>query len=493
MVMDYDEVETMKAELRHIGATVRTNYDAMAVVWKDRPAVPHGAIRVHPLEYAGETVESKLARLREAMKEKGCRAHLLTDLMCVAWMTNLRGCDVPRTPVFLAYMYVTMDEAWLFVGDRYCHTDSPELDGAWQEHVQKAGVQLLPYDGINDFLRQRMETHPDERVWGRASYTLYNIIKGTTDGGLTERAISEPSPVILMKARKNAAEIEGFRRSMLRDGVAMVKFLRWLKPAVEAGGQTEISVSDKLESLRREAPECIDLSFDTIAGYNAHGAIVHYTATPESDAALAPEGLILIDNGAQYCDGTTDITRTIALGPVTDEMRRVYTTVLKANIALATVPFPEGTTGSSLDTVAHQVVWRAGYNYLHGTGHGVGACLSVHEGPQRVGQGNHPTPLLPGMTITDEPGVYLADRFGVRIENTMIVVGNGEGEFGRYLQLQPLTLCPIDTTPIDISLMTEGEIEWLDNYHQHVKDELLPLLTEESDRRWLVESTKPLA
>ena len=296
-----------------------------------------------------------------------------------------------------------------------------------------------------------------------------------------------------MKARKNAAEIEGFRRSMLRDGVAMVKFLRWLKPAVEAGGQTEISVSDKLESLRREAPECIDLSFDTIAGYNAHGAIVHYTATPESDAALAPEGLILIDSGAQYCDGTTDITRTIALGPVTDEMRRVYTTVLKANIALATVPFPEGTTGSALDTVAHQVVWRAGYNYLHGTGHGVGACLSVHEGPQRVGQGNHPTPLLPGMTITDEPGVYLADRFGVRIENTMIVVENGEGEFGRYLQLQPLTLCPIDTTPIDISLMTDGEIEWLDNYHQHVKDELLPLLTEESDRRWLVESTKPLA
>ena len=280
---------------------------------------------------------------------------------------------------------------------------------------------------------------------------------------------------------------------MLRDGVAMVKFLRWLKPAVEAGGQTEISVSDKLESLRREAPECIDLSFDTIAGYNAHGAIVHYTATPESDAALASEGLILIDSGAQYCDGTTDITRTIALGPVTDEMRRVYTTVLKANIALATVPFPEGTTGSSLDTVAHQVVWRAGYNYLHGTGHGVGACLSVHEGPQRVGQGNHPTPLLPGMTITDEPGVYLADRFGVRIENTMTVVENGEGEFGRYFQLQPLTLCPIDTTPIDISLMTKGEIEWLDNYHQHVKDELLPLLTEESDRRWLVESTKPLA
>ncbi len=493
MVMDYEEVEDMKAELRHIGATVRTNYDAMAVVWKDRPALPHGAIRVHPLEYAGEMVESKLARLREAMTQQRCQAHLLTDLMCVAWLTNLRGCDVPRTPVFLAYMYVTMDEAWLFVGDKYCHTDTPELDEAWQAHVKEAGVQLLPYDDIKDFLRKRMESHPDERVWGRASYTLYNIIKGTTDGGMTERTVSLPSPVILMKAKKNEAEIEGFRRSMLRDGVAMVKFLRWLKPAVEAGGQTEISVSDKLESLRREAPECFDLSFDTIAGYNAHGAIVHYTATPESDAPLAPEGLILIDSGAQYCDGTTDITRTIALGPVTDEMRRVYTTVLKANIALATVPYPEGTTGSSLDTVAHQVVWRAGYNYLHGTGHGVGACLSVHEGPQRVGQGNHPTPLVPGMTITDEPGVYLADRFGVRIENTMTVVEHSEGEFGRYFQLQPLTLCPIDTTPIDVSLMTEEEIEWLDNYHQRVKDELLPLLAEESDRRWLVESTKPLS
>ena len=294
-----------------------------------------------------------------------------------------------------------------------------------------------------------------------------------------------------MKAQKNDREIAGFRQAMLRDGVAMVKFLRWLKPAVEAGGQTEISIDGKLTSLRAEQHLFRDISFDTIAGYQAHGAIVHYEATPETDVALKPEGLILIDSGAQYQDGTTDITRTIALGPVTEEMKHVYTLVLKGHIQLELAKFPDGASGTQLDALARECMWREGYNYLHGTGHGVGACLSVHEGPHQIRMEWKPTPLRAGMTVTDEPGLYLSGKFGVRIENTLLIKDYQTTEFGKFLHMESLTLCPIDLTPVDFSMLQPEEIEWLDTYHRDVFEKLSPYL-EGEDLEWLREATRPV-
>lgn len=478
MVENYDSVVAMERRLRRIGATIRTNIDLLTNIWTDRPAIPGSEIRTID---GGETTEHKLSRIRSVMKGSRCDALVVSDLMQVAWVLNLRGNDIKHTPVFVAYLVVRADGATL-----YCNGP---LTTAAQSSMKQAGVEVRPYAeflpvqgnkrGITALAKDADRIMADSKT---LNYTLYSVIK--------EHVVDTPSPVEAMKSVKNATEIAGFRRAMQRDGVAMVRFLRWLRPAVEAGGQTEISVSDRLEALRREARECYDLSFATISGYNEHGAIVHYSATPESDAALRPEGLLLVDSGGQYTDGTTDITRTIPLGPLTDEMRRAYTLVLKANIALATTPFPEGVTGTNIDSIARSVLWRGHLNYLHGTGHGVGWCLSVHEGPQSVRLGWREAPMREGMTITDEPGVYLQGRFGVRIENTMLVVKDRETEFGTFLRLEPLTLCPIDLTPVEWEIMTPEEREWLNTYHLRVREELLPLLADEADRRWLMEATE---
>ncbi len=473
MTVSYAEVTAMQAELGKIGVTMRTNYDAMRILWHDRPAVPSGDIEAVEGRFIGETVSGKLQRIRSKMKECRAEAHVLTDLMSIAWTLNLRGCDIPMTPVFMAYMYVTNDGACLF-------TDGRLTDEA-QQILREAGVAVKPYGDFANYLKGC-----DARTLCDGSCTCHTIYKSI------ENIVDRPSPVMAMKAVKNEKEIEGFRDAMRRDGVAMVRFLRWLKPAVEAGGQTEISVSDKLEALRREDRECKDLSFSTICGYQEHGAIVHYSATADTDVPLKAEGLVLIDSGGQYTSGTTDITRTIALGPVTDEMRRAYTLVLKANIALATTLFPDGTTGTQIDALARSVLWNAGMNYLHGTGHGVGWRLCVHEGPHSIRMNWMPAPLHEGMTVTDEPGVYLEGRFGIRTENTMIVVKDCETEFGTFLRLEPLTLCPIDTAPIDFSLLDSKEMAWLNSYHQRVRSELLPLLTDDGDREWLIEATKSI-
>ena len=294
-----------------------------------------------------------------------------------------------------------------------------------------------------------------------------------------------------MKAVKNEAEIAGYRRAMLKDGVAMVKFLKWLLPAVEAGGETEISIDKKLTALRAEQNLFRDISFDTIAGYQAHGAIVHYEATPETDIPLKPEGLLLLDSGAQYQDGTTDITRTIALGPITEEMKHIYTLVLKAHIQLELAKFPDGASGTQLDALGRECMWREGLNFLHGTGHGVGSYLSVHEGPHQIRMEYMPTPLRAGMTLTDEPGLYLAGKFGVRIENTVLLSEYMETEFGKFLQIEPLTLCPIDTAPVDMTMLLPEELAWLNDYHAKVYAELAPYLDEE-EKKWLENATKAI-
>ena len=470
-MMSYAELTRLQTSLKAIGVTVRTNYDAMRMIWPDRAAIPSNSIYAVDAEYIGESTSDKLLRIRTEMRLKQADAYIVTDLMEVAWCLNLRGNDIPMTPVFIGFLIIRQDTATLFCNG--------VLTTEAQDMLRASHVDVKPYNDITSQVKAL-----DGRTLCDADTINYNIYKATP------HPIDSPSPISAMKAIKNAKEIEGFRRSMLLDGVAMVKWLRWLKPAVEAGGQSEISVSDKLEQMRKEADEFRDLSFSTISGYNAHGAIVHYTATPDTNAALHPEGLLLVDSGAQYTCGTTDITRTIALGPVTPEMRRAYTLVLKANIALATTSFPEGTNGTQFDSVARSVLWRGGLHYMHGTGHGVGWRLCVHEGPHSIRMDWRPEPLCPGMTVTDEPGVYIEGQFGIRTENMMLVV---ESELGApFLRLEPLTLCPIDTAPIDLSLMTKEETEWLNKYHARVRTELLPLLTDEQDREWLTNATKPI-
>lgn len=476
MVNAADEVVALGMELRRRGGIVlRTNFDPLAVVWRNRPPLPLNPVVIHPLEYAGEDCHCKLERVRRKLLEAGACGLLVSALDDIAWMLNLRGSDVHCNPVFVAYLLVTRKTATLFVDQRKL---SPEVD----EYLRAEGVWVDGYAHVASALKHYGE-YNILMDGAETAYTLFNSVSC--------QRINSQSPIPVMKAVKNQAEIAGFERAMMRDGVALVKFLRWLKPAVEAGGQTEMSIDRKLTALRAEQDRYRGLSFDTIAGYQAHGAIVHYEATPETDAVLKPEGLLLLDSGAQYADGTTDITRTIALGPLTEEQRRVYTLVLKGNIQLAMLKFPKGASGTQLDALARKDLWREGLNYMHGTGHGVGAYLNVHEGPHQIRMEWKPTPLVAGMTVTDEPGVYMAGRFGVRIENTMIVTPYMSTDFGDFLQLRPLTLCPIDTVPIVRPMLTGEERQWLDDYHRNVYNALAPLLDEE-DRRWLAEATMPL-
>lgn len=477
MVNSYHETMGLIADLRKSGGiTVRTNFDPLGLIWTDRPAIPANPVEIQPMEFAGESVASKISRIRTALRQRHADGMLISALDDIAWTLNLRGTDVHCVPVFVSYLLISSQQVSLYV-------DSAKINDEVKVYLTENGISLYPYNKVAEGLERYSEYNilldGDE-----TSYFLWKTVK-------CQEIIAGNSPVPAMKAQKNDREIAGFRQAMLRDGVAMVKFLRWLKPAVEAGGQTEISIDRKLTSLRAEQHLFRDISFDTIAGYQAHGAIVHYEATPETDVALKPEGLILIDSGAQYQDGTTDITRTIALGPVTEEMKHVYTLVLKGHIQLELAKFPDGASGTQLDALARECMWREGYNYLHGTGHGVGSYLSVHEGPHQIRMEWKPTPLRAGMTVTDEPGLYLSGKFGVRIENTLLIKDYQTTEFGKFLQMESLTLCPIDLTPVDFSMLQPEEIEWLDTYHRDVFEKLSPYL-EGEDLEWLREATRPV-
>ncbi|WP_153082388.1 aminopeptidase P family protein [Segatella copri] len=477
MVNSYNYVKDLSYSLRKLGGiTLRTNLDPLEQIWENRPSLPANPVEIQPLEYAGETLASKVARIRKALRELHADGMLVSALDDIAWTLNLRGTDVHCNPVFVSYLLIESDKVSLFVDDNKL---SPEV----KQYLQDNQVSLYKYNKVEKCLESYSEYNilldGDE-----TSYYLWKTVK-------CQEIVAAGSPIPAMKAVKNKAEIEGYRSAMLKDGVAMVKFLKWLKPAVEAGGQTEISIDKKLTSLRAEQKLFRDISFDTIAGYAQHGAIVHYEATPETDVVLKPEGLILIDSGAQYQDGTTDITRTIALGPVSEEMKHIYTLVLKAHIQLELVKFPDGASGTQLDAVGRECMWREGYNFLHGTGHGVGSYLCVHEGPHQIRMEWMPTPLRVGMTLTDEPGLYLAGKFGVRIENTVLISDYMSTGFGKFLQIEPLTLCPIDTTPIDVDMLLPEEIDWLNAYHHSVYEKLSPFLNEE-EKIWLENATKPI-
>ena len=462
------EVKELIADLRKQGGiTLRTNFDPLALIWSGRPAIPENLVEIYPLEYAGETAHDKIARIRQALREQHADGMLMAALDDIAWTLNLRGSDVHCNPVFVSYLLIAPNDVTLYI-------NKVKLSPKVIAYLKAEGVGVASYEdvrkGLKDYFAYNILLDPNE-----VNYTLFKSV--------TREIVEEESPVKRMKTVKNEREIAGFRSAMLKDGIAMTKFLKWLD-SQELSSLTELSVSAKLEALRSEQPLYRDISFDTIAAYQAHGAIVHYEPTPETDIPLKPEGFLLLDSGAQYLDGTTDITRTIPLGPLTEEQKRIYTLVLKGHIQIELCKFPSGASGTQLDVLARQALWREGLNYLHGTGHGVGTYLNVHEGPHQIRMEWKPAPLVVGMTVTDEPGIYLAGKFGVRIENTLLVIPYKETEFGKFLQFESLTLCPIDTTPILTGLLTQEEIAWLNAYHQRVFDTLSPHLNDE-ESAWL--------
>ena len=470
-------VEQLTQELKAVGINTVTDIPSLDDIWTDRPPLPLTPVVIHGLEYSGERASSKIARIRRQMLDEGnaddCSL-LISMLDEVAWTLNLRGSDIEYNPVFVSYLLVRPDTACLYIDRRKL---TPEVT----EYLKGEGVEVRDYDTIGSDLRQMdspVQIQPD-----KTNYACYSCIS---------KPVRRDCPVSVMKIMKNPTEIAGFRSAMLRDGIAMVKWLKWLLPAVEAGGQTEMSLSRKLHEMRCEQPLFMGESFATIMGYGWHGADIHYEPTDESDIPVQPEGLLLCDSGGQYLDGTTDVTRTIPLGPLTDTMRQDYTLVLKGWINIARVHFPHGTYGSQLDVLARAPMWERGTNFLHGTGHGVGSYLCVHEGPHQFRMNYMPQPLLPGMTITDEPGIYIEGSHGVRHENTMIVVEDQQCRtFGPYYRFDPLTLVPLFTSPIITEMLDSDELRWFNDYQQRVYDTLAPHLDDEH-REWLYGITRPL-
>jgi len=489
-----NDVKTLIGDLRKQGGiTLRTNFDPLKLIWLNRPAIPENPVEIHPLEYAGERTRDKIGCIRQALREKHADGMLMTALDDIAWTLNLRGSDVHCNPVFVSYLILSSKDVTLYINKVKL---SPEVEA----YLKAEGVGVAPYEeiskGLKDYFEYNILLDPDE-----VNYALYEGVRRQEGVRSAIEIVEEGSPVKRMKTVKNEREIAGFRSAMLKDGIAMVKFLYWLSQYSGDSGSsgnlgfsslTELLVSEKLERLRAEQPLYRGLSFDTIAGYQAHGAIVHYETTSETDIPLRPEGFLLLDSGAQYLDGTTDITRTIPLGPLTDEQKRVYTLVLKGHIQIELCKFPSGASGTQLDILAREALWREGLNYLHGTGHGVGAYLSAHEGPHQIRMEWKPAPLVAGMTVTDEPGIYLTGKFGVRIENTLLVTPYKETEFGQFLQFEPLTLCPIDKSPIIADMLLPEELSWLNAYHQRVFDTLSPHLSP-SESAWLRTACAPIA
>ena len=486
MVNSASSVKELIADLRKQGGiTLRTNLAPLAQIWQNRPPIPDRPVEIYPLKYAGEAAHDKITRIRLALRKLHADGMLMSALDDIAWTLNLRGTDVHCNPVFVSYLLISSKDVTLYINKEKL---SPEV----LAYLKAEGVGVDAYENVKKGLKGYFEYNilldPDE-----VNYTLYEVVR-KKESPKTEIVEAE-SPVKRMKTVKNETEIAGFRNAMLKDGIAMVKFLKWLDSWKEdssaAEPLTEISIDRKLTALRAEQPLYRDISFDTIAGYGEHAAIVHYEATPETDIPLQPKGLLLLDSGAQYLDGTTDITRTIALGPLTDEEKKIYTLVLKGHIQIELCKFPSGSSGTQIDILARKDMWREGLNYLHGTGHGVGTYLNVHEGPHQFRMEWKPAPLVAGMTITDEPGIYLPGRCGARTENTLLIVPYRETEFGRFLQFEPLTLCPIDKTPIVMEMMTPEEIVWLNDYHQLVFDRLSPHL-DDDEKAWLQEACAKL-
>ena len=489
--MSKELFDSLFADLSDRIAVRVSENDPFDYLWRDRPDMPRTLITLFPEAYAVLSAREKLQAVRDALPavHGGAeRLFLMNDLSEIAWTLNLRGGDIDFNPLFLAYLLINDDKATLFV-------DRHKLTEEVRTYLSREGVSVDDYNAWQYVAREVRHSGRAVSVYLPASVNMAQLeaFELATEVADDVRLEVIPSPVPPLRAVKTEAEREGMRAAMLRDGAAMVQFLRWLDEEVPKGLQTELSIDKKLTALRAEQPGFKGLSFPTIAGYAAHGAIVHYEATEETAARLEPRGLLLLDSGVHYDCGTTDITRTVALGPLTEEERRVYTLVLKGHINLARARFPEGTTGLELDLAARYGMWQRGYDFGHGTGHGVGTYLGVHEGPHQIRKNCRACTLVPfadGMTVTDEPGIYVSGRFGVRIENVLLAHEDGTTDFGKFLAFETLTLCPIDLRPVEKDLLTDEEIAWLNAYHDRVRAALLPLLANSADKAWLETATR---
>ena len=479
-VNSHQEAQALRNGLTSNGLELVTmTADIFTSIWENRPTLPKTPVFILDETHTGISCTEKINCIQEAIARNGASAIVLSALDEIAWTLNLRGEDVHCNPVFISYLLISKESYTLYILKE-------KITNEVHSYLESHQVEIKTYSDFSEDIRTFKEKHEGVlQISPLANEALYELSSRYED------TIVAPSPVALMKAVKNETEQAGFRKAMEKDGVALVKFLRWLEKSVPAGDETELSIDKKLYEFRSEQADFKGISFDTIAGYKEHAAIVHYEATPETDIPLRPEGLLLLDSGAQYLDGTTDITRTITLGPLTEEEKVDYTLVLKGHLHLQNAHFPAGTCGTQLDVLARIAMWKAGINYLHGTGHGIGHFLCVHEGPHQVRMNHVPTLLEPGMILTDEPGIYKGGRHGIRIENTLLIVPAQETEFGKFYKFEPLTLCPIDKKAIAIHLMTDEELTWFNEYHQMVYHRLNPLLSEE-EQAWLKEATSPI-
>lgn len=473
-VFSIEKVEEIQANLSLKNILVKNCPDLINKLWINRPSIPQGQAFLYDFKFAGKDYCEKVSTIRQELKKENAQAILLSSLDEIAWTLNLRGNDIQCSPVVISYLLIEEESVHYFIQNNKI---TPEV----KQYLKGNGVTLHAYEEIKDFLQRtkikRLLLNPTQ-----TNYAIYTSIHPSC------QIIRGNSPVTSLKSIRNKQEITGIHTAMIKDGVAMVKFLKWLEANIYTGKETEISVSQKLKDFRSQQALYIGESFPTIAGYREHAAIVHYEANPESDIPLLTKGFLLLDSGAQYLDGTTDITRTIALGELTEEEKRDYTLVLKGHIALSMAQFPIGTRGTQLDALARTPLWKQGMNYLHGTGHGVGHFLNVHEGPQSIRMNENPIVLQPGMVISNEPGVYKAGSHGIRTENLILVIPAGEGMYGDYLTFETLTLCPICKKGILKELLTADEIEWLNEYHQTVYQKISPHLNKEEEK-WLKAAT----
>lgn len=445
-------------------------------VWKDRGEEVKNPVFVHPIEKAGESVEDKLAKIRAKMKENKVTSHIISSLDDVAWTLNLRGSDVKCNPVFLGYIYLTLKEAILFVNQE-------KLTAEALQAMKNAAVQLKDYNAFFDFL----QTVKNEHIL-IAPNCNQSTLQAVKDNNQIKIG---PVPGNLMKAIKNDVELEGFRSAMIKDGVAMVNFLHWLTHNVGKEKMTEYSIGEKLESFRAEQKDFVGISFDSIVGFKGNGAIMHYKAPKEGSLEVTKDESILIDSGGQYLDGTTDITRTLPLGKISNDFKRDYTLVLKGHIQLDIAKFPRGTRGVQLDTLARLPLWNDGKDFNHGTGHGVGSFMNVHEGPQNIRKDLNPQILIPGMVLSNEPGYYLENKYGIRIENLIAVKHWKTTEWNEFYEFETLTLCPFSKEAIAMNLLSDEEIQWLNNYHQFCDEKLSPYLKGEV-KEWFKELVAPI-
>ncbi len=472
------QVRNMEKIFSKKGILINKEHDLLMGIWKDRPAIPRETVFVHDMVYAGRTAAQKIEDVREMMAQKGASYHLVSSLDDIAWLYNIRGGDVAYNPVAISYALISEEKAWLFINE-------DKVSVPVREHLSDNGVEIEDYERIESYLSRLGRGDTILLDPQRVNSWLYDSI------GREARIEEDTAITTILKAVKNQVEIENLKKAHIKDGVAMVKFLCWLDNNLSKEEITEITVADKLEEFRSQQENYMGLSFPTIAGYGDHGAIVHYQADEESAYTLKPHGLLLIDSGCQYLEGTTDITRTIALGPTTPQQRSDYTLTLKGNIKLSRTRFLKGATGTNLDILARLYLWEHGIDYKHGTGHGVGYFLNVHEGPQSISPRISTVKLEEGMLVSNEPGVYREGSHGIRIENLLLVAGDIETEFGEFLRFEPVTLCPIDLAAVEPDLLDEEEKRWLNQYHERVYDTLSPLL-DEKERLWLKDKTKAI-